>query len=543
MTDSHDENSHGSHADGDLTSGARICVPVCVRHAGELAERIARVARDADVIEIRFDYLKPIELDAALDNLPNILDSCARPLIFTLRPPAQGGARAVSAAERESFWRRLATELKKQRAGAGDSNNEYFADLELDAELSEETRTELAASCALICSHHDFSGVPEELTGLYERMTATGALILKIAVTARDAMDCIPVFRLLERARGEGREIIAVAMGQAGFPTRVLAPSRGALLTYAALDEESATAPGQIRADDLRSLYRVGSIDGRTILTGVVGSPVTHSLSPHMHNRAFTSSKLNAVYLPFEVVDVSAFLSRMVRPRTRELDWNLRGLSVTAPHKTAVLTHLDWVEPRAREIGAVNTIVVEGEELRGYNTDAEAFLSTLGGLIETRVARFAVIGAGGAARAVLWGLAAGGARATVFARNSERAGEAAKDFGASSAPLEGACFDGFDVVVNTTPLGTRGPLESKTPATVAQLRGARIAYDLVYNPQVTRFLREARAAGCETMGGLPVLVAQAGEQFRLWTGRDAPLDAMREAAERQLLGEEAEARP
>ena len=155
-------------------------------------------------------------------------------------------------------------------------------------------------------------------------------------------------------------------------------------------------------------------------------------------------------------------------------------------------------------------------------------------MIELRGARVAVIGAGGAARALLWELRERGARATVFARDVERARATARRVRRAAAPLEGARFEGFDVVVNTTPLGTRGESEDETPATAAQLRGARLAYDLVYNPRETRFLREAREAGCETVGGLPMLVAQAAEQFRLWTGEDAPLDVMREAAEKQL---------
>jgi MFS family permease len=147
---------------------------------------------------------------------------------------------------------------------------------------------------------------------------------------------------------------------------------------------------------------------------------------------------------------------------------------------------------------------------------------------------YLVLGAGGAARAVLWELREAGARTTLFARDAARAATTAQQFDAAPAPLDGAHFDGFDLVVNATPLGTRGRMEDATPAAAPQLRGARIAYDLVYNPRETRFLREAREAGCSTLGGLPMLVAQAAAQFKLWTAQDAPLDAMREAAEKQL---------
>jgi shikimate dehydrogenase len=195
------------------------------------------------------------------------------------------------------------------------------------------------------------------------------------------------------------------------------------------------------------------------------------------------------------------------------------------------MEHLDWVEPSAKAIGAVNTIVSEKDGLRGFNTDVKAFISTLREKLgRLDGARCAVIGAGGAARSALWGLQQEGARATVFARAIERARPLAEMFGADCEPLASARFDEFDAVVNTTPLGTRGPLEAETPASAEQLRGARLAYDLVYNPAVTEFMREAERAGCATTNGLPMLVAQAAAQFALWTGMDAPVELMRAAA-------------
>jgi 3-dehydroquinate dehydratase/shikimate dehydrogenase len=346
--------------------------------------------------------------------------------------------------------------------------------------------------------------------------------------------DCAPVLALVGRARRDRVEMIAVSMGEAGLLTRVLAPAFGAALTYGSLERGRETAPGQLSARELLELYRVHSLDGETAVTGLVGSPVSHSLSPHMHNAAFAARDLNAVYVPFDVSDVSAFVRRMARPLTRELRWNLRGFSVTAPHKSAIVKHLDWVEPPAAEMGAVNTVVIEGDGLRGYNTDARAALAPLEGLIDLKGARVAVVGAGGAARALLWGLRSQGSRATVFARDTERARATAEAFGAHTEKLEGAGFAGFDLVVNATPLGTRGANEGETPATADRLRGARLAYDLVYNPARTRFIKEAEAAGCETLGGLPMLVAQAAAQFELWTGTAAPAEVMLAAARARL---------
>ncbi|HEX7177644.1 MAG TPA: shikimate dehydrogenase [Pyrinomonadaceae bacterium] len=514
-------------------SAARICVPVCVGRSDELPGAVARAAPFADVVELRFDCLEAGQLWPALESINELLDSHSIPFIFTLRHAAHGGRMKHDAAERAQFQARL-HKLLAARAKAGKSVAEHYVDLEFDEDSAAEAANTFGDLCGVVCSHHDFDGIPDDLGELYGRMAATGAGVVKIAVTANDATDCLAVFRLLERARRDGRAAVVLAMGEAGILTRILGPSRGTALTYGALDDTQRTAPGQISAEELRRLYRVHSITRETLVCGLVGSPVAHSLSPHIHNTAFAARGIDAVYIPLEVSDLRDFVRRMVATRSRELDWNLRGLSITAPHKSAIIEHLDWTEPKAREIGAVNTLVIVGGELRGYNTDAAASLAPLRGELDLSAARVAVIGAGGAARALLWELRETGARTTLFARDAARAANTARQFDAAPAPLEGARFDGFDLVVNATPLGTRGRMEGETPAAAHQLRGARFAYDLVYNPRETRFLREARAAGCRPLGGLPMLLAQAAAQFKLWTTQDAPLDVMREAAERKI---------
>ena len=301
------------------------------------------------------------------------------------------------------------------------------------------------------------------------------------------------------------------------------------------MDEKSATAPGQVTVDELHTLYRIDQIDQQTRIMGVVGLPVAHSLSPHVHNAALGAASINAVYIPLEVSDLASFVKRMIHPRTREVDWNVLGLSITAPHKTTVMDYLDWVDPVCTEIGAVNTVIVEDEKLCGYNTDANALIETLTGKLGSlKKAQVAVIGAGGATSAALHGLRQQGASTTVFARDVNKAKIMARKFGANSKSLSEATFEGFDAVINATPLGTVGKFEAATPATANQLRGARLAYDLVYNPIETRFLREARAAGCQTIGGLSMFISQAAEQFRLWTGAKAPQDVMYLAAEKAL---------
>lgn len=479
------------------TNTTRVCVPVCEKNLDALRTTSQRATKFADLIELRLDCLEELPKD-----LSDIVRNIPRPLILTFRPSEQGGYRHSTFAERQMFW---TSSVPQADAIWWDVEGDLVHDLTLDWSR-------------VIVSHHDFSGVPNDLDQIYERLAATPAAVIKIAVQANDIVDCIPVFQLLERARREGREVIAIAMGNAGITTRILGPALGSFLTYGALDDESATAPGQVNARNLRSLYHVDQIDKETMVCGLVGLPVMHSLSPQIHNAAFTSAGVNGVYLPLEVKDVDQFFRRMVHPRTREIDWNLRGLSVTAPHKQAVMPLLDWIAPEAKEIGAVNTVVVKNDRLQGYNTDAAGFIAPLlqrfASMADRRVA---VIGAGGAARAALWALQREKAKVTLFARDVGKAQSLAHLFNGRCETLSSASFAGYDLVVNTTPAGS-GALLEQSPVTREQLDRARCVYDLIYNPKETRLLREARELGCETLGGFEMLVAQAKLQFELWTG-------------------------
>lgn len=509
------------------SSKVKICVPVCVRHVDQLADIVERAQEVADIVELRIDYVEPAEVETALHEAAALHKTASLPFILTFRSAEQGGARSIAAADRVEFW------LHQSQPGVLNSFPD-FADVELELLQTEEIRQQLSSQ-RLICSHHDFAGGSGDLEDLYIRMAGTNASILKIAAQAGDATDCIPVFNLMDRARRESRELIAIAMGQAGVMTRILGPSRGSFLTYGALDEDSATAPGQVTARELREVYRIDSIHRETQIMGVIGRPVRHSISPRIHNAAFAQVNINAVFIPFEVHDLESFIRRMVRKNSREIEWNLRGIAVTAPHKSAVMKHLDWVEPAAAEIGAVNTIIVQDGGLRGYNTDAAGFIRPLKNRIASLAgARCAVIGAGGAARAVVWALRQEGASVTLFCRDSEKAKAIRDQFEVSCRSLAHATLFDFDIVVNATPLGTRGELETETPVIAEQLRGVRLAYDLVYNPLETQFMREARQAGCETVGGLEMLIAQAVEQFRLWTGKEPDVESMRDGAKRAL---------
>ncbi len=262
--------------------------------------------------------------------------------------------------------------------------------------------------------------------------------------------------------------------------------------------------------------------DAKTRLCGIIGNPVEHSLSPAMHNAAFERLGLNFAYLAFRVTDVEGAI-RGVRAL------GLRGLSVTVPHKVAVIPCLDEIDPVARNIGAVNTVVNDDGRLKGYNTDWTGFVRSLETHLPVRGRRAVLLGAGGAARAIAFGLRERGAHLTVLNRAEEisMAAALAADLGCPYGDLGRVeAIDGADVVINATSVGM-APLEDLTVVDPARLRPDQVVYDIVYNPLETRLLREARARGCRVVPGYEMLLLQGVTQFELWTGRPAPVDLMR----------------
>lgn len=529
-----------------------ICVSLAAPRVVELLPAMREAARHADIFEIRADYFNEAERQIFLNELSALLEHATRRVIVTLRSREQGGyifddEQPLNIRARADFHTKVLP-LLIPHDGLIDIELDLARHFQTGEKFSAQPYAEASSSSTMndldwrhvICSHHDFDGGAHDIEAAYHELAAMPARVLKLAITAHDVIDCLPVIRTLREATNnaehEGRELILLAMGGAGVMTRILAPLFGSFITYAAVDDRRATAPGQVTAHAMRDLYQVSKLDENTFITGLIGNPVVHSLSPHIHNRAFAARDVNAVYVPFETHDLDAFMRRMVHPKTRETDWNLRGLSVTAPHKQNIIPYLDEVDSAAREVGAVNTIVIKGDRLHGYNTDARAALVPLAGLIDLTDKRVAVIGAGGACRAVLWSLREAGAWATVYARDTTRAAVIAQAYDATCEKLERSDFARFDVVINTTPLGTRGtPHERETPAVASQLRGVQIVYDLVYNPSETPFMKEARNALCLAVGGLDMLIAQAAAQWMLWTRQDAaPLDVMREAARDEL---------
>jgi 3-dehydroquinate dehydratase/shikimate dehydrogenase len=475
---------------------SKLCVTVTADTTAELRRKRDDVV-GADLVELRLDTVSDPDVAGALADRRT-------PVVVTCRPPWEGGRFKGSEEERKTI---LADALAR---GA------EYVDIEWKANF-----TDLVSSTGgrrVVLSSHDFRGVPADLRERAEAMRATGAEVVKLAVKTSRLSDCLPLRDLAASAKHD--HTILIGMGECGLATRVLAKKFGSLWTYAGDQHQI----GQITASDLLDRYRFRGLTENTAVYGLVGRPISHSASPAMHNAAFAATRLDAVYLPFPAADVDDFV-------TFGRAMGVKGASITIPFKVSLFDRMDEVYAVARRIGAINTMKAQDGRWIGGNTDASAFLTPLRDRVNLRGARVAVLGAGGAARAVAVALGSSDAQVTVYARNPAKAREVAMTASAAAAALPPPP-DSWDVLVNCTPVGMY-PKSNDTPLDASLLTGRHV-YDLVYNPTVTRLMREAANAGCQAIGGLEMLVAQALEQFEWWTGTKPPAGVMREAALKRL---------
>jgi 3-dehydroquinate dehydratase/shikimate dehydrogenase len=460
-------------------------------------------ARDAatlgDMVELRLDGIADLDVAGALRG-------CRRPVIVTCRPGWEGGQFTGSEAERHAI-------LEQAFIHGAD-----YVDVEWRAGFDDLVRTHGAR---LVLSSHDFDGVPPDLSDRVRSMRATGAAVVKIAVTANRLTDALALFDIARDG-----DAVVIAMGDAGVTSRLLASRFGSKWTYAG----NGVAPGQVPARQMLERFRFRQVGARTAVYGVVGNNVQHSLSPVMHNAAFAAAGIDAVYVPLLASDFDDFLTFADALR-------VAGVSVTVPFKIDALGAARAADEIARAVGAANTLKRRNGGWDATNTDVEGFLAPL---LATGTnlagARVAVLGAGGASRAVAVGLASVGAEVTVHARRDEQAAALAAALplaptGSSRAvkarpwpPLPGS----WDVLVNCTPLG--GATAREVSPLPGGPFGGRLVYDLTYGPGESRLLHDARQSGCQTLDGLAMLIAQAERQFEWWTGRRPVSGVMQDAA-------------
>jgi 3-dehydroquinate dehydratase/shikimate dehydrogenase len=496
----------------------KLCVAVQGASPAELLERAQAAAADWKFLELRFDSLtRPA---AALPALAEFLGrNRDLTVIATCRRKENGGNFASSvAAEFEIL-------LKAAEAGC------QIVDLEVES--AEQTRPAQmnrfraglrAASAALLISYHDFART-RNLDEAAARIAAFEPDFVKLVSTARKLEDNLTVLKLIENLSLTAH-VVGIAMGEEGLVSRVLGPRAGGAFTFASSGEGEETAPGQVTARILRDLYRVEQIDQATRIFGVAGNPISHSLSPLMHATAFRREGINAVMLPLKVRVLDDLLTL-----ARELP--LSGVAVTMPLKQEVLPYLANMDPLTSRIGACNTLRTGADgKLYGFNTDVAGILRPLERRIKIQGARIAVLGAGGAARAAVFGLAEKGAEVFIVNRTHEKAVALARKAKVKALKHDQLAKQKFEVMINSTPCGMEGNKET-LPIEEKELN-AGLVFDLVYNPIETPLLKLARARGIPVISGVEMFVQQGARQFEIWTGKPAPEAEMMRVVELAL---------
>ena len=481
----------------------------------------------ADVVELRMDFLERRGREAT----EALLRKCERPAIVTNRPIWEGGRNDGDEDERlDSLWE--AYEL-----GAAYVDCELLAAERFFARAPDSFKSGGNGKTKIILSSHNYEETPSdaELAKIHAACVAAGADIVKIACVCKEIEDVERLERLL-RERGGEKETIALGMSEHGQVSRLLAAKFGSYLTFGAIRRGAESAPGQPLLGELRDMYRVPTQTSSTKVMGVIGNPIGHSKSPALHNPCLAAANVDACYVPLLVKDIKQFLAS---PLFGSEDFV--GFSVTIPHKEAALEACAEVDPVAKQIGAVNTLVRQPDgSLKGYNTDYAAAIDAIEVAMEKKTGTPAakalegktvvVIGAGGAGKALAFGAKFKGANVIIANRSVERAQALADACGGRAVSLEDLAEGraSGDVLANTTSVGMQ-PYIAESPAPASVLGDFSVVFDAVYTPLDTRLLREAKEAGCEIASGLDMFVGQAARQFELFTGETADISLMREA--------------
>jgi len=465
-----------------------------------MAELLAArdACRHADLVELRLDGVTDVDVAGALR-------ARRQPVVVTCRPVWEGGLFEGP----EEFRRRLLEQALELGA--------EHVDIEWRAGFESLLR---AHGDRVVLSAHDFAGVPGDLQAQARAMRSLGTALIKIAVMPSRLRD----LAVLRDIAAQGAAVV-IGMGGTGLPTRLLAAHFGSRWSYAG----RGAAPGQVPASRMVEEFRFRDVHAGTAVYGVVGNNVTHSLSPAMHNAAFAAAGVDAVYVPLLPSDFDDFLAFADA-------FEVQGASVTIPYKLDALRAASVADRRATATGAANTLKRVDGRFEASNTDVDGFITPLAAIYPGPLdgVRASILGAGGSARAAVAGLQSHGARVTVHARRETQARELAAAFGVGVGPWP-VEPGSWDLLVNCTPAGSAvAPDESPLPGGPF---GGTAVYDLTYRPRdegTSPLLTEARRAGCLTLDGLPMLVAQAELQFEWWTGSRPPEGVMAAATSRRL---------
>jgi len=492
-----------------------ICVTVGRgRHSSLAEEWKAAAEAGVDLVELRLDCLRRDP------DLKRILNHRPTPVVITIRRGVDGGL------WRGKDERRMA--LIREAIALGVD----YVDLEMDVAAS----VRRFGKTKRIVSYHNFKKVPEDLRTIAEQCDEMDADVVKLAVRVGSLAEASTVLRL---SQGAAVPTIAIGMGEVGAFTRVLGRKYGAPFTFAAFNPERVFAPGMPVYADLVRDYLYNEIDAATEVYGVIGDPVGQSLSPALHNAAFRHLGLNKVLVPFLVPAAD------LKGGLQALDWlGLKGFSVTIPHKQGIVKLLARVDGAVERTKACNTVVVEDGKRIGHNTDYRAAMDSLEDALGGRTSeespsplmdkQVLILGAGGVARSVAFGLVRRGANVMITARNEEKSTGLAEAVGCRAVNWGQRASTLAEVVVNCTPVGMH-PEVNDSPAPPGTFsRSGMIAFDTVYHPENTMFLKLARERDCLTVSGVDMFLHQAAHQFKMYTGQEAPVDLMRGVVRRKL---------
>lgn len=487
-----------------------ICVSIaCGSHKRMIAELAGLAEAGIPLAELRLDFLrKTPDLGRLLPNRPI-------PVIATARRKQDGGLWSYDEEKRLVLLRTAII------SGAD------YVDLETDIA----PKIPRYGKTKRIVSYHNFTSVPADLDALRDKIVSEcDPDIVKIAVTPQSVSDLFRLFDFMKRANTNApKPTVVFGMGEIGFPTRVLGKKYGVPFTYATFSEKRIIAPGILFYKTLQEEYQYESINAETEVYGVIADPIAHSLSPLIHNASFRAHKMNKVYLPFRIPEGEAAEFLEKAPSI-----GVKGLSVTIPHKSAVIPKLTRLDPAVEEINACNTVVYRGSDIFGYNTDylasALCIETAMGGVKDgsSPIAgrQILVLGAGGAGKAVAYGLIKKGGRVTITDRKPEKAEQAARQLECSFCDWDARKSYVSSILANCTSVGMYPNVE-EAPVGGESLRGGMYVFDAVYNPENTFLLRLAKQKGAVPVSGLEMFIGQACLQFKLFTGEKASAKLIR----------------
>ncbi len=493
-----------------------ICVSIGRgRHQMMIAEYKQLAQLGAELVELRLDYIRRAV------NVSRLLDGKPCPVIATVRRPKDGGKWMRSEDER-------LTVIRTAIASGVD-----YVDLEWDIA----DKVPRYGKTRRIISYHNFDETPNNLVSIQRKLQQFDPDIIKIATTANNPIDNIRVLRL---CRDSSVPTVAFCMGEMGVTSRILCGRFGAPMTYAAFHADREMAPGQLTFQQMQEIYRYDEITPSTKILGVIADPVEHSFSPQIHNACLRKAKLDMLYLPFRVP--AAYLNEFVRSCP---EMGIRGLSVTLPHKETILKCINALDDSVAAIRAANTVVFRDGTAKGFNTDSDAAIQCLledypfdpDAILEVekplKGIRVCLLGAGGVARAIVFGLKQHGAEVVITARDDRKAEQLADEMKCTRIDWTARQTHGCTVLINCTPVGMF-PEMDHTPYERDWHDRSTLVFDTVYNPERTLFIKQAREAGCQTITGVDMFVRQAADQFELFTGQKPDDETIRYEVKRAI---------